>query len=106
MLLWGGFHSPHTGRALISPRSPLVTIPCESQPYPTECHASFGRLYNRPDYNYILLKVEILGQVKLKFRHCPKGQIGKKVNVEPCHVAFFFFCIPLNKNMYIYDVRS
>jgi hypothetical protein len=50
----GCFHSTHTGRAPISPRSPPVTIPCESQPYPTECHAAFGRLYYRPNYNYIL----------------------------------------------------
>jgi hypothetical protein len=50
----GCFHSPHTGWAPMSPRSPPISIPCESQPYPTECHASFRRLYNRPDYNYIL----------------------------------------------------
>jgi hypothetical protein len=40
--IMGCFHSSHTGRALISLRSPPVTIPCESQLYPIECHAMLG----------------------------------------------------------------
>jgi hypothetical protein len=54
----GWFHCPVTGSAQISPKwlkSPTLNhILCKSQPYPTQCHTSFGRLYNHLDYNYVL----------------------------------------------------
>jgi hypothetical protein len=47
------FHPPKTGSVEISwksLKSPPLNHSLESQRYPAECHAWFGRPYSRPDY--------------------------------------------------------